>query len=52
MSGRLLGFKLIFIDIVSKLDFLRNAYIDAIFDVLNVGCAGLRTAIVALLMAL
>ena len=52
MSGRLLGFELIFIDVVCKLDFLNNAYVDAIFDVLYVGCAGLRAAIVALLMAL
>lgn len=41
MSGRLLGFELIFVDVVSKLDFLGNAYVDAIFDVLYVGCAGL-----------
>ena len=52
MSGSLLGFELIFVDVVSKLDFLWNAYVDASFDILNVGCAGLRTAIVALLMAL
>ena len=52
MSGRLLGFELIFVDVVSKLDFLNNAYIDAIFDVLYVGCASLRATIVALLMTL
>ena len=52
MCGRLLGFELILIDVVSKLDFLRNAYVDTIFDVLYVSCAGLRATIVALLLAL
>ena len=50
MSGRLLGFKFIFVDVISKLDFLRNAYVDAISDILYVGCASLRATIVALLL--